>query len=95
MAAAPGLRLRVSVQPRAARSEVVGPYGDGIKVRVAAPPVDGAANLALIALLAETLRIPRRSLRIVQGIAGRQKVVEIDPDHTDACRLRLEALRNR
>ena len=72
------IRFRVRVQPRAARSEIVGMHGDALKVRVAAPPVDGAANAALVELLAAALGIPRRGVSIVAGESSRSKVVEID-----------------
>jgi uncharacterized protein len=72
------IRLSVHVQPRASRSEVVGLHGTALKVRLHAPPVDGAANDALVALLAEQLDIPRRAVRIVAGAAARSKMVEID-----------------
>ena len=71
-------RLRVHVQPRAKRSEVAGRHGDAVKVRLAAPPVDGAANEALVRFLAEALDLPRRAVRIVSGLSARQKVVEVD-----------------
>jgi uncharacterized protein (TIGR00251 family) len=87
-----GLRFRVFVQPRAGRSEIVGTRGDGIKVRIGAPPVAGAANEALITLLAESLRISRSSIRIVGGMRGRQKLIEVDASLSVACRARLEAL---
>jgi uncharacterized protein (TIGR00251 family) len=82
----------VQVQPRAGESRIVGPYGGGIKVRIAAAPVDGAANEALIDLLAGTLHIPRRSIRIVHGTSSRLKLVEVDDDQAAVCRSRLEAL---
>ena len=53
-------------------------HGDALKVRLAAPPVDGAANEALIALLAEELEVPRRSIRIVTGASARNKLVQVD-----------------
>jgi uncharacterized protein len=53
-------------------------HGDALKVRLAAPPVDGAANEALIELLAEELDVARRSIRIVSGGASRSKVVQVD-----------------
>jgi hypothetical protein len=68
----------VHVQPRASRSEVVGTHGAALKVRLLAPPVDGAANDALVALLAERLGVPRRAVRIVAGMSSRAKTVEID-----------------
>ena len=71
-------RLRVHVQPRAKRSAIAGRHGDAVKVRLAAPPVDGAANAELVRVLAEALGLPRRAVRIVAGLAGRDKVVELD-----------------
>jgi uncharacterized protein len=72
------IRFRVRVLPRASRSEIVGVHGEALKVRLAAPPVKGAANVALVELLAMALGIPRRSVRIVAGAASRGKVVEVD-----------------
>ena len=72
------LRFAVRVQPRAARSEVLGLHGDALKVRLAAPPVDGAANDALVALLAEALGVPRRAVRVVTGATARAKLVEVE-----------------
>ena len=80
------IRVHVHVQPRASRSEVVGTFGAALKVRLQAPPVDGAANDALVALLAKELGVPRRDVRIVQGAASRAKVVEIDGTTVDAVR---------
>jgi uncharacterized protein (TIGR00251 family) len=71
-------RISVYVQPRASKTEVAGMYGDSLKIRVAAPPVDNAANAALIEFIAAKLGIAKRSIRIVAGAAGRRKVVEID-----------------
>ena len=78
--------MHVHVQPRASRSEVVGTHGAALKVRLLAPPVDGAANDALVALLAQELGVPRRDVRIVQGATSRAKVVEIDGTTVDAVR---------
>lgn len=75
---AEGVRFSVRVQPRASRSEICGEHGESLKVRLAAPPVDGAANAALIVLLADELDVSRRSIRIVSGLASRTKVVQID-----------------
>ena len=66
------------VQPRASRSEVVGVHGDALKVRLQAPPVEGAANEALIRLLAEVLSVRRDAVRILAGRSSRAKVVEVD-----------------
>ena len=72
------LRFSVRVQPRASRSEIVGLHGDALKVRLAAPPVDGAANEALIELLADALGIARSAVRIIAGSTSRGKIVEVD-----------------
>lgn len=70
-------RVRLHVQPRASRSEVVGLHGAALKVRVSAPPVDGAANDAVVALVASELGLQRRSVTIIAGEASRQKTLEI------------------
>ncbi len=70
------MRLTVRVIPRSSRNAIEWDQGV-LKARLTAPPVDGAANDALIALLAERLGLPRRSISIVHGATGRQKIVEI------------------
>jgi uncharacterized protein len=70
-------RLRLRVSSGARRSEIAGRHGDGWKVRVAAPPEDGRANEAVLALLAERLELPRRAVSIVSGHSAREKVVEM------------------
>jgi uncharacterized protein (TIGR00251 family) len=75
---ATGNRLRLHVQPRASRSELAGRHGDAIKVRLTAPPVDGAANEALLRFLASQLQVPRSALSLVAGGSGRSKVVAIE-----------------
>jgi uncharacterized protein len=72
------VRFSVHVQPRAAQSAVAGMHGDALKVRVAAPPVDGAANAALVKFFAELFSVARRDVRIVAGETSRSKIVEID-----------------
>jgi len=66
------------VQPRASRDEVSGVHGDALKIRLAAPPVDGAANDALVNFLAALFAVPRRSVRILAGESSRSKLIEID-----------------
>jgi uncharacterized protein len=73
-----GVRFSVRVQPRASNNEVAGVYGTALKVRLKAPPVDGAANDALLAFLAGTLGVARRSVRIISGESSRSKIVEVD-----------------
>jgi uncharacterized protein (TIGR00251 family) len=73
-----GVRLRLHVQPRASRTELAGRYGGAIKVRLAAPPVDGAANDALVRFLSERLAVPRSAVRLEAGAGGRAKIVVVD-----------------
>lgn len=70
--------LRVRVTPRAGRTGVAGRRGGALLVRLAAAPVDGAANAALIQLLADALDHPRRSISLVSGERSREKRVKID-----------------
>lgn len=76
-------RFSVLVQPRAARSEVVGEHGDALKIRIAAPPVEGAANEELVRFLAKRLKVPASSVRVAAGERGRRKIVEIDGASSD------------
>lgn len=66
------------VVPRARASGVAGRHGDAIKIRIAAPPADGAANAALVEFLAETLGVPRRAITITAGTTGRRKIVAVE-----------------
>ena len=67
----------VHVQPRASRDEIVGEYGDVLKIRLTAPPVDDRANAALRKLLATRLKVPLAAARIASGRRGRTKRVKI------------------
>ena len=73
-----GIRFAVHVQPRASRTEVAGLHGDALKVRLSAPPVDGAANDALVDFLSERFAVARRAVRVIAGAQSRSKIVEID-----------------
>lgn len=70
-------RLIVQVQPRASRSEVAGRYGDAVKIRLAAPPVDGAANEELVRFVAELLKVPKSAVTITAGLTAKRKTLEI------------------
>jgi uncharacterized protein len=74
---ADGWSLTVRVQPGATRSEVVGPHGDALRIRVAGPAVDGKANTELVRFLAERLGLPARAVEITRGHASRTKVVRV------------------
>jgi uncharacterized protein (TIGR00251 family) len=84
-------RISVTVSPGASRSEVVGRHGDGWRARIAAPPERGRANAALCKLLAETLGVPRRAVRVVSGPSARAKVVEVEGLSQAAIESRLDA----
>jgi uncharacterized protein len=80
-------RLRLRVVPGSGSTGIVGRHGEGWKVRVAAPPERGKANEAVVRLLARTLGLPARSVTLVSGHAGRDKMVEvagIDPAETES-----------
>lgn len=69
--------LKVYLQPRSSKNKIVGPYRDGIKVRVTAAPVKGKANDALLRLLARECGVAPSSLAIVSGHSFREKIVRI------------------
>lgn len=71
-------RISIYVQPRANKTAVAGMHDGCVKVRLAAPPVDGAANAALIEFVADRLRVPKSRVRIVTGQTSRRKVIEVD-----------------
>jgi hypothetical protein len=68
-----GLFLTVRVTPRSDRDEITGIYGDALKIRLNAPPVDGKANDRLVRFLSEHLKIPSAQVQILRGFASREK----------------------
>jgi uncharacterized protein (TIGR00251 family) len=70
--------LKVYVQPKSSKNEIVGPYRDGIKVKVTAPPAQGKANGALRQFLAKALRIPPSQIEILKGHRSREKTLKIE-----------------
>lgn len=72
-----GVRLSIRVAPRASRTEVAGLHGTALKIRLQAPPVDGAANEALIRFLADELDVSRSAISIESGQSGRNKILLI------------------
>lgn len=73
-----GVRLQLHIQPRASRTEVVGLHGDALKIRLAAPPVDGAANDALVRWVARKFKRPMRDVVLTAGESSRRKVVVVE-----------------
>lgn len=82
-------QLRIRVQPGARRTEVVGLRDGVFRVRVAAPPVEGQANAALLAFLAEALGLRPWAVRLVRGASGREKVVALEGMSEDEALARL------
>jgi uncharacterized protein (TIGR00251 family) len=72
-----GIHLRLRIQPRASRTELAGIHGDALRVRLSAPPVDGAANQALIRFLADLLSVPRSAVQVIAGESSRSKLVAV------------------
>jgi len=81
--------LAVKVQPRASKNEISGVVGSELKIKVTAPPVDSAANEALLRLLADILDCPRTALQIVHGQASRHKQVLVHAMGAEAVLARL------
>jgi len=88
--AQPAARFAIRVQPRSSRTGIDGMHAGALRVRVNAPPVDGAANDAVIETLAKALGVPKRSVTIVSGATSRSKVVEIAGLTAAGMRMRLE-----
>jgi uncharacterized protein (TIGR00251 family) len=71
------ITLTLHIQPGAKKTEVAGLYGDALKIRLAAPPVDGKANAALIAFVADRLGVARSAVSLKSGQTSRRKVIEV------------------
>ncbi|HVP79098.1 MAG TPA: DUF167 domain-containing protein [Thermodesulfobacteriota bacterium] len=72
-----GILLKVYLQPKCSKNELVGLYRDGVKVKVTAPPVEGKANEALIRFLAKELGISPSRIEIIRGLHSREKTLRI------------------
>jgi uncharacterized protein (TIGR00251 family) len=82
------IALSVRIQPRASKNEITRMENGGLKIRLTAPPVDGAANEALIRFLADTLSVPKSQIEISSGHTSRDKIVRIrGVDRADTERL--------
>lgn len=69
--------LTLHIQPGAKKTEFAGQHGDALKIRLAAPPVDGKANEALVRFIAEALKLPKSAVNLKSGQTSRRKVLEI------------------
>jgi hypothetical protein len=85
------VRFPVRATPRAGRTEIAGLHAGALRVRLAAPPVDGKANAALVRCLARALGVPRSAVSVVRGGSSRDKTVEVagSPDRILASLLPL------
>ncbi|MDR3606160.1 MAG: DUF167 family protein [Oligoflexia bacterium] len=83
-----GVVLRLHIQPKASRSQICGEHGEGesirLKVRIAAPPLDGAANEELLRFLKKCLGVPTSRLHLIRGETSRSKDVLVEGASTDA-----------
>jgi hypothetical protein len=77
-AVAGGVEIDVLVSPRASKDRIVGPHQERLKIAVAAPPVDGEANDALVRFIAGALSVPRRAVTLVRGSSGRRKTIRVE-----------------
>lgn len=82
-------RIDIYVQPRASKSEIAGLHDGRIKIRLAAAPVDGAANAELVSFVAQRLGIAKSKVRVVAGESSRRKVLEVDGVDEATVRMRL------
>lgn len=87
-----GLLLKVKAQPGAPRNQIVGEYDGGLKIRLAAPPVDGRANAACLTFLAETLGLPKKAVELVKGETSTIKIFRISEISRDALVQKLTLL---
>ena len=83
------------MQPRASRDEIIGWTDAALRLRVTAPPVDGAANAAVALLLGRALGVPPSSIRVIRGLRGRDKLVQITGVDDAAVRSRLASFPQR
>lgn len=87
--ASPSVRFGLRVQPRSSRAGVDGVHGSALRVRVNAPPVEGAANEAVMKVLAKALGVANSAVAIVSGARSRSKVVEVSGLRAAEVRKRL------
>lgn len=72
-----GLTFTVRIVPRASTSEIIGEHDGALRIRIAAPPVDGAANRELVRLLAKRLKLPQNAVEIVSGSGSKNKIIRV------------------
>lgn len=73
-----GVQFKIKVQPRSAKNQVCGLQAEALKIKLTAPPVDGAANEACLRFLAEQLQVPAGRLRILSGQTSQHKLIRVE-----------------
>ena len=89
---ATGARIAIRVQPRASRNTISGVRAGILRIRVTAPPVDGQANAAAIALLAQALDVPKSTIHLVKGASSREKTLTVESMSQEEVDQRLNLL---
>lgn len=84
--------LKIYLQPKSSKNEIVGPYRDGIKIKLTAPPLEGKANEALIRFLAKELSISPSRIEILKGLHSREKTLKISGMVNQELRKKLQIL---
>jgi len=84
--------FKIYLQPKSSKNEIVGPYRDGIKVKVTAPPTEGKANNVLIRFLAKELSISPSRIEILKGLHSREKTLKISGMVNQELRKKLQIL---
>ncbi|MBI5919923.1 MAG: YggU family protein [Nitrosomonadales bacterium] len=84
------IALTLHIQPGAKRSEIAGLHGEALKIRLAAPPVEGKANAALLRYIADLFAVPLRQVELKQGAQSRHKVIHIRESQVDPATLLSE-----
>jgi len=90
-----GTLLQVFIQPRASKDMIVGLHGDRLKIKVAAPPVEGEANKRCIQFLAKCLSVPRSKLQIISGLNNRRKSLLIKSNQTPVPSNEMDRIKQR
>ncbi len=89
---ATGARIEIRVQPRASRNAISGVRAGTLRIRVTVPPVDGRANTAAIALVAQALDVPKSAIRLVKGASSREKTLSVESMSQEEVNRRLNLL---
>jgi len=84
-----GVRIRFQVVPQSSKTSLVGSHNGALKIKIAAPPVDGAANEELICFLKRLLCVPRQNIRLIQGHTSKIKIVEVVGISIEEAQLKL------